>query len=112
MYRNAPTIGVYAGRSPDKGKRAMFMPMMGYGYSWGGVLLALLLFTGLGVLIWALVRLTGHTPGSGFPLTGRTGHTAIEILRQRYAHGEIDTATFEQMRRRLEGTRTGEPLGT
>jgi putative membrane protein len=31
---------------------------------------------------------------------------ALEVLRQRYARGEIDAATFEQMRERLEGTGT------
>lgn len=30
--------------------------------------------------------------------------TALEILRQRYARGEIDATTFEQMRERLEAT--------
>jgi putative membrane protein len=30
--------------------------------------------------------------------------SALEILRQRYARGEIDAATYEQMRERLEGT--------
>jgi uncharacterized membrane protein len=30
----------------------------------------------------------------------------MEILRQRYARGEIDTATFEQMRERLEASGT------
>ena len=29
--------------------------------------------------------------------------SAMEILRQRYARGEIDTATYEQMRERLQG---------
>jgi hypothetical protein len=28
----------------------------------------------------------------------------MEILRQRYARGEIDTATLEQMRERLEAS--------
>jgi len=33
--------------------------------------------------------------------------SAIEILRQRYARGEIDATTFDQMRERLEAS--GEP---
>ena len=30
--------------------------------------------------------------------------SALEILRQRYARGEIDATTYEQMRERLGGT--------
>ncbi len=30
--------------------------------------------------------------------------SAMEILRQRYARGEIDATTFDQMRERLEAT--------
>ncbi len=30
--------------------------------------------------------------------------SALEILRQRYARGEIDTATFDSMRERLENS--------
>jgi uncharacterized membrane protein len=30
--------------------------------------------------------------------------SALEILRQRYARGEIDAVTFEQMRERLESS--------
>jgi putative membrane protein len=33
--------------------------------------------------------------------------SALDILRQRYARGEIDAVTFEQMRERLENA--GEP---
>ena len=61
----------------------------------------------LGVLIWSVIRWLStrsrHTP------TYRPGMppaqlSALEILRQRYARGEIDTATFEQMHERLEAS--------
>jgi hypothetical protein len=44
----------------------------------------------LGLLIWALVRWLGSRPQTPPP-----GPSALEILRQRYARGEIGTATFE-----------------
>jgi putative membrane protein len=56
----------------------------------------------LGLLIWALVRWLGSRSQTPPP-----GPSALEILRQRYARGEIDTATFEQLRERLEEDRTG-----
>ena len=34
-------------------------------------------------------------------LPGVDGPSALEVLQQRYARGEIDTATFENMRERL-----------
>lgn len=82
--------------------------MWGYGYGgygwpmlwmsvWGGIWLII-----LGVAIWALVRWINNRSIMG-------GHkpSAMEILRQRYARGEIDTAAFTQMREELmaSGTR-------
>jgi putative membrane protein len=86
-------------------------PMMwGYGFGWGWLMMSLgtiLWIAVLVVLVWALIRwLTTRTstpvppPSSG----AQSGPTALEILRQRYARGEIDTATFEQMRERLAAT--------
>ncbi len=83
-------------------------------------------FLFLALLIVALVRLFSrrrswygwyynrppfNTPGtgSGMPHPGAAPvppaqPTAMEILRQRYARGEIDAATFDQMRERLEAS--------
>jgi uncharacterized membrane protein len=71
----------------------------------------------LGLLVFALTRLfgprgrwmaacfPGRQPGSkpdyGMP---PVQPSALEILRQRYASGEIDAATFDMMRERLEGS--------
>lgn len=69
----------------------------------------------IGVAIWALVRwvsrdMTSQGPAGPTP-TGRES-SAMETLRQRYARGEIDAATFEDMRARLEATRTAPPATT
>jgi putative membrane protein len=94
--------------------------MWWYGYGWGGMLLMLLsmLLWALvvGFLVWALIRWLAVGPrGAGSSWAGPSGPSAMEILRQRYARGEIDDATFEQMRARLEGgsssgSQTNEPL--
>jgi len=44
------------------------------------------------------------TPHPGVPPVQPTQPSAMEILRQRYARGEIDAATFDQMRERLEAS--------
>ena len=83
--------------------------MWGYGFGWGGMLLmllgTLLVLALLAVLVWAVLRfVTGKTTTPVLPSTGvpPTSPSAIEILNQRYARGEIDTTTYEQMRERLE----------
>jgi uncharacterized membrane protein len=65
----------------------------------------------LALLIGALVRgfsrrnrwmaFDGRTPFYN-PGTPPAQASAMEILRQRYARGEIDATTFDQMRERLE----------
>jgi putative membrane protein len=84
--------------------------MWGYGFGWGWLMMSLgtiLWIAVLVVLVWALIRWLNNrtstqvpTPSSGM----QSGPTALEILQQRYARGEIDTVTFEQMRERLQAS--------
>jgi putative membrane protein len=89
--------------------------MWGYGFSWGGMVVmmvgATLWIALIVVLIWALIRWLDRritSPMSTHTSTPSTGPSALEILNQRYARGEIDTSTFEQMRERLVASNTHE----
>ena len=56
---------------------------------------------------WGAGRLFGWRGSRGSfsaPFDARREPNALEILRQRYARGEIDGTTFDQMRERLESS--------
>jgi putative membrane protein len=76
--------------------------MYGYGWSWPGMLMmmlsSLLWIALIAALIWAAVYWFNKKNANTITPTP----SAMELLRQRYARGEIDAATFEQMRERLE----------
>jgi putative membrane protein len=76
-------------------------PMGGFG--WLGMIVQLLFWAGILILIaWAIIRIfptsRGHNGGS----EAHT-ETAEEILRQRFARGEIDEKEYESRRRVLLG---------
>lgn len=75
----------------------MMNMMYGYGIWW-------LIGTGLMILFWiAMILLVIWAVRSLFPRERRSGSDqALEILRQRYAKGEINVAEYEQARARLE----------
>jgi putative membrane protein len=79
---------------------------MMYGYGWGGMGWGMLLFWGLFiVLVVAVVRGLGNRGGNDAPTAPpppAPGASALDILAQRYARGEIDREEFEQKRRDLE----------
>ena len=80
-------------------------------YYWNGnwgVMLLMMLLNGVvwialvGALIWAVSRFfPQRTPTTDQP---QGGPTALEILCQRYARGEIDEATFTRMRQQLQSS--------
>lgn len=84
-----------------------------FGYGWGGPFswvglliwgVQTLFWLGLiGFLIWGAVRLfTRRRPmAAPYPLAETQETSAIELLRRRYALGEIDADTFEAMLERL-----------
>ncbi len=85
--------------------------MWGWGYPWMGTMMlwmgifSVIWLVVLGLAVWALVRwVSGRAPTSG----PAAGPSAIDILEQRYARGEIDSATFEEMRARLGASRGGQ----
>ncbi|OGA02656.1 MAG: hypothetical protein A3I00_03130 [Betaproteobacteria bacterium RIFCSPLOWO2_02_FULL_64_12] len=72
------------------------------GFGGGGMGIGMLLFWGL--IIAAIVMLVR---GFGTGSTGRTANvsdrTPLDILRERYAKGEIEKSDFEQRKRELGG---------
>lgn len=81
--------------------------MWGYGFGWPGMLWmglgGLLWLALLGLAIWAIVRLVGSRMSTSAP-PAPAAPAAEEILRQRFARGEIDAATYDQMRERLRSS--------
>ena len=75
----------------------------GYGFMGGFGFFFMILFWGL--IIWAIIALVQsvfnnrNQSGSGTPSV--PGDTAQEILRKRYAKGEITKVEFDQMKKDL-----------
>ena len=76
----------------------MFFPHMG-GFGWGSWIvggLVMLLFLGILVaLVYFLIRAGVNNQSGGGQRS--TGSDALEILKQRYARGEISKAEYDEM---------------
>jgi putative membrane protein len=83
--------------------------MHGFGFGWGGMIfggLLMLLFWGVVIALIVLAVRALSRPGSGpvAPSAGSPGQArdpALEILRERYARGEISKDEFNSMRQDL-----------
>jgi putative membrane protein len=65
-----------------------------------GALMMLLFWGGLIVLAWFVIRAAAASGRQ--ERNGRSSPTALEILKERYARGEIDKAEYEEKRRDIE----------
>jgi putative membrane protein len=76
----------------------------GFGGTWGivggiiSLLFFLLIIIGVILLIVWIVRQFSHHPAQTM-----TGSRSLEVLRERYAKGEITKEQFEQMKKDLGG---------
>jgi len=77
----------------------MWGNMGDYGWGWGGMGFGMLLFWGL--LIAGIVMLVKCSWGSNTCEKREREKSALELLKERYARGEIEHEEFEQKKRDL-----------
>jgi putative membrane protein len=89
--------------------------MWGYdmtGMGWWMIASSLIWFALVAIAVWAFVRWASRQSAasvSGSANAGVQSPSAMEILRQRFARGEIDGDTFQRMRQQLEATPGEQP---
>jgi putative membrane protein len=83
--------------------------MMGHWYGWGfggfgGFWMAAIMILVLGLIIWGVVALVRRTSGvgcCGHASASQHSDSAMEILKKRYASGEINKEEFEEKKKNL-----------
>jgi putative membrane protein len=77
----------------------------GHGFGWGGMifggLMMLLFWGGLIVLVVLAVRAFSTSGSRETPRDNNASETPLEIVKMRYARGEISKAEYEEIRRDL-----------
>ena len=72
-------------------------PMMHYGFGYGGMFMWLIFLIVIGLLIYFVVQ-ARNTKG----MTPTQNESPMDILKRRYAKGEIAKEEFERMKKDLE----------
>lgn len=72
------------------------------GFGWGGMWIGWLFWLViLGVVIWAVVTLVNRTSGENRSNPPANRETPLEILKKRYARGEITKEEYREMKNNL-----------
>lgn len=71
---------------------------MGWGFGFGGIFM--LIFWGL--IIWAIIALLRNGSEGGCCGKSQNKNSALDILKERYAKGELPREDFEKMKKDLE----------
>lgn len=67
-------------------------------WGWGGMVLQVLFWLVIIIgIVWAIKYFTGQNRSN----SSSSGETALDILKKRYARGEIDREEFEQKKKEL-----------
>ncbi len=90
-------LSIVSGSLWDRGY-GWFGPGMMGGFGWWWVLPMLFFMAIVGLIIWAVVAAVSH---SSAPPEAKSGDSALDILRQRYARGEISREEYEAKRKDL-----------
>ncbi|AOV99456.1 SHOCT domain-containing protein [Dehalococcoides mccartyi] len=82
----------------------MMLDWSSAGWGWmifGGIFMLIFWCAIIGVIIWGIIHLTkkGQNPSSGSTATEKTHY--MDVLKERYAKGEITKAEFDQMKKDL-----------
>lgn len=75
---------------------------IGWGWMLFGGLMMLLFWGSLIALVWFLFRTTVGRGATNRDSDSGSPQSALEILKERYARGEISKAEYEEMRRDIE----------
>ncbi len=76
---------------------------MGWWMVWGGLMMFLFWGAIIALIVWAIQSVTrGETAQTQAPHTSPSDRIPLDIVKERYARGEVSREEFEQIRRDLE----------